>query len=217
MASGMIGLVSGSGTSNWLGVLADDMVPQEGKPGSLLRSFGTKLIWAGCFGLILKAVIAVNGTGSIGPVLPLAIFCFIIGHPIILASHDHYSKIYKSRFSEIEKELREKFSPQKTPAELKDPSYGRLLDRARNGDINAQVKLGKAFHKGICVPKDDKRAFYWMHQAADQGFPDAQYFLGWAYDNGCGVAKSRDEAKEWLKLAAEQGHKHSIEKLKEWG
>jgi len=53
-----------------------------------------------------------------------------------------------------------------------------LLRSARNGDAQAQFKLGEAYELGQGIPKDTAEAARWYYRAANQGCADAQYRLG---------------------------------------
>lgn len=55
------------------------------------------------------------------------------------------------------------------------------------------------------VPKDAKKAIYWLTQAAEKGSARAQYKLGGAYAAGNGVDKDEVAAATWYRKAAEEG------------
>jgi hypothetical protein len=73
---------------------------------------------------------------------------------------------------------------------------------AEQGDIDAQLSLGNAYHFGQGVSQDYAQAVSWYRQAADQGDADAQHNLGYAYATGDGVRKDYVEAHKWRNLAA---------------
>ena len=52
---------------------------------------------------------------------------------------------------------------------------------ADEGDAKAQLSLGNAYHFGVGVEQDDKKAALWLLKAADQGNANAQYEIGNAY------------------------------------
>lgn len=72
-------------------------------------------------------------------------------------------------------------------------------DDGRGVDNNAKTTAN-------AVPKDAKKAIYWLTQAAEKGSARAQYELGRAYAAGEGVGKDEIAAADWYRKAAEQGH-----------
>ena len=97
----------------------------------------------------------------------------------------------------------------KAAPEIADP-IADLRTLAESGDSDAQVKMGKAYHKDEDnvegVKKDCSEAIRWWKKAADQGNAKAQYSLGNSYYDGEGVAVDQTEAVKWFRKAAEQGH-----------
>ena len=81
-----------------------------------------------------------------------------------------------------------------------------LRPLAKQGDANAQYKLGFMYDKGLGVPLDYARAGEWYLKAPEQGDADAQYNLGVMYDHGRGVPQDDAEAVGWYRKAAEQGY-----------
>ena len=85
-------------------------------------------------------------------------------------------------------------------------SVGDLNKAAEQGDAEAQYHLGRAYHYGDGVPKNDVEAVRWTRKAAEQGHVKAQSNLGVAYYWGKGVPKDFVEAVKWTRKAAEQGN-----------
>ena len=81
-----------------------------------------------------------------------------------------------------------------------------LRPLAKQGDANAQYKLGFMYDKGLGVPQDYARAVEWYRKAAEQGVAGAQYNLGVMYYNGQGVPQDYAKAVEWYRKATEQGY-----------
>jgi len=88
-----------------------------------------------------------------------------------------------------------------------------LIQKAVNGDVNAQYELGDAYHCGGWdeiseeeVQKDDKQAVEWYRKSAEQGHVKAQSALAYMYKYGTGVRKSQKQAFYWYKKSAEQGY-----------
>jgi TPR repeat protein len=81
-----------------------------------------------------------------------------------------------------------------------------LIEKANNGDTNAQLNLGRCYWKGQGIAQDYKEAVKWFTKAAEQGNADAQYILGIMFYNGQSVKQDYKEAVKWLTKAAEQGN-----------
>ena len=81
-----------------------------------------------------------------------------------------------------------------------------LKQKARQGDVRAQSRLGDAYCRGLGVVKDEKQALCWFRHAAEQGFATAQVQLGEAYSDEIGVKENLDESFRWNMKAAQQNH-----------
>ena len=82
---------------------------------------------------------------------------------------------------------------------------GKTIEKAEQGNANAQFKLGLMYVKDKDVLQDYKQAVKWFTKAAEQGHAMAQYFLGLMYYNGEGVSQDYKQAAKWYTRAAEQG------------
>jgi len=82
---------------------------------------------------------------------------------------------------------------------------------ASNGHKDAPFDLALLYLDGTQIPKDNPKALYWLHQAADAGNSEAQYYLAQAYK-----ASNVERAVIWLKKAAEAGHQMAGKDLKAW-
>lgn len=73
---------------------------------------------------------------------------------------------------------------------------------AEQGNVDAELVLGKMYMMGQGVPKDSDQAIKWLQAAAAQGNADAQFFLGSMY-----LLPQKDiaEGLKWMRLSAEQG------------
>ena len=90
---------------------------------------------------------------------------------------------------------------------LLDPSdLKAVLDRAYEGDTEAQVMAGLAYQHGHHVPQMLTEAVKWYRKAADQGNAPGEHLLGWMYLNGDGVEQDLNQAHEWIRKSAEQGY-----------
>ena len=65
--------------------------------------------------------------------------------------------------------------------------------------------LVRLLREGTVVPKDEKKAFQLVAEAADRGNPDACFFLGQCYEKGMGVLPDAEKALETFQRAAELG------------
>ena len=52
---------------------------------------------------------------------------------------------------------------------------------AEQGNVEAQLRLGLIYHKGLGVRRDSAKAMKWLRLAADQDNAQAQYVLGTIY------------------------------------
>ena len=77
---------------------------------------------------------------------------------------------------------------------------------AEQGDVDAQLCLGKIYFKGEGVAIDFKQSLYWYTKAAEQGNSIGQFFLGLMYYEGKGVSVDYKQAIYWFNKAAEQGY-----------
>lgn len=98
----------------------------------------------------------------------------------------------------------------------------KLLDKAQNGSLSAQVQLAKMYALGRTVEVNYVEAAHWYRKAADQGDPDSQTSLGIYYLLGRGVPKDETEAARWFQRAASSGfplgqHNLGIMYLSGWG
>jgi len=77
-----------------------------------------------------------------------------------------------------------------------------LAPLAQQGNVDAEVFLGKMYMLGQGVPKDADLALKWFRAAADQGNAAGEFFLGAMY---LLPAKDVPQGLRWLRLSAEQG------------
>ena len=92
------------------------------------------------------------------------------------------------------------------PAASSAADLSALIEKANQGDAEAQTALAEKYQKGEGVPKNDAEAAKWYRKAAEQGNPDAQVNLGLMQANGEGGPRNYGEAVEWYRKAAEQGN-----------
>jgi uncharacterized protein len=80
-----------------------------------------------------------------------------------------------------------------------------LVPLALQGDVIAQLTLGRMHLRGEGVPQNSFSAFEWHRKAAEQGNPDAQYELGVMVRDGVGATADGQLALQWFKRAADRG------------
>lgn len=69
----------------------------------------------------------------------------------------------------------------------------------------AELYLGRMYHYGQGLDRDDREALRLFRQAGEQGLAEAQYRAGMGYYNAKGTEQKYSEAREWLERAADQG------------
>lgn len=76
------------------------------------------------------------------------------------------------------------------------------LPQAKQGDAEAQVKVGEIYEKGLGGMADPKLAAEWYLKAAEQGNSQAQINLGYLYEKGLGVKQDKAAALNWYRKAS---------------
>ncbi len=111
---------------------------------------------------------------------------------------------------------------------LKDTPFEEILAKAKAGDGQTQLWLGKAYSAQIIsakAPLDFKESFRWFFAAATNGVAEAQYQVGRSYYSEATLnfgRKPEDQAKrkqsanaalQWLMKAAFQGNANACHEL----
>lgn len=97
---------------------------------------------------------------------------------------------------------------------FKKGDYARALQvfnrLAKDGNSDAQLRLGLMYHYGLGVKENDKVAYEWVRKAAEQTNAEAQFQLGNMYVYGFGIPKTEQDPDlqgvQWYFKAALQGH-----------
>ena len=76
------------------------------------------------------------------------------------------------------------------------------LEKAQQGDPEAQTYVGEIYEKGLGLPSDYQTARAWYAKAAEQGYARAEINLGYLYEKGLGVAQDRVAALNWYRRAS---------------
>jgi TPR repeat protein len=84
---------------------------------------------------------------------------------------------------------------------IRQMAFEGVKQGAENGNVNAQLKLGRAYQKGEFVEANSEEALKWFRKAAENGSVDAQYAVGDAYKTGSGVPQDNAEALKWYRMA----------------
>ena len=67
---------------------------------------------------------------------------------------------------------------------------------------------------GICVERDEKKAFSYFEQAANAEIPIAQYNIAVMYQYGSGVEQDKAKSRMWMAKAAQHGFPLAVEMMK---
>jgi uncharacterized protein len=89
----------------------------------------------------------------------------------------------------------------------KETGVESLQRLAGEGNARAQAELGRAYHEGIGVVRNNTRSFALASAAAAAKDPEALYLLAALYSEGDGVLPNDKMAAQLVKQAAEAGHK----------
>ncbi|KAK5809856.1 hypothetical protein F5H01DRAFT_381255 [Linnemannia elongata] len=81
-----------------------------------------------------------------------------------------------------------------------------VLDKANQGNAEAQVEVARRYGTGQGVPQNFEKALEWYIKAAHQGNINAQCCVGFMYERGQGVPRDEDKAMSWYLKAALQGN-----------
>lgn len=84
---------------------------------------------------------------------------------------------------------------------------------AEHGDNSALITLGNMHMNGIYMPKNEKKGFSIMRDAALRGLALAMDSVGACYATGRGVEKSLTEARKWFEKAIKAGYHESHRNL----
>ena len=89
----------------------------------------------------------------------------------------------------------------------------KLLERAKQGDSEAQYQLGQLNYLGENVKKNYRVAFEWYKKAAESGHVLAQRMVAEMYISGKKIGKDDKKAFYWMLCAAMQGDIAACERL----
>ncbi len=78
------------------------------------------------------------------------------------------------------------------------------LERAEQGDVQAQYAVGDMYFKGRGTLVDLEKARIWLERAASKGHRKAEFRLGYMYLKGRGVVQDDDRAFRLIKASAQK-------------
>lgn len=81
-----------------------------------------------------------------------------------------------------------------------------LEQRAKNGDVIAQYRLGVLYALGHGVRQDYQHAAQLFKTSAEGGVAEAQYNIAVMYGEGLGIGRNDAQAAQWYQKAAAQGN-----------
>jgi len=144
------------------------------------------------------------------------------GNPYLLGKIE-YAELYDEALGDAqikylyEKKRSENMSPKESRSTIQDklpekillivhePYSDSLIQRAENGDAQAQMNLGYAYYHGKGVPKSCEQAVLWYEKSAAQNNANAINNLGACYAMGEGVGQDIVKAASHYRKAAEAG------------
>ncbi|WP_341644148.1 sel1 repeat family protein [Thauera sp. SDU_THAU2] len=89
-----------------------------------------------------------------------------------------------------------------------------IEEAARNGDVEAQFRLGRAALLDTSRGKEGAaEAVTWLRQAATGGHAGAMLQLGKLYRSGVGMPQNYEYAEKWIRSAAEAGDSDAMVEL----
>lgn len=86
-----------------------------------------------------------------------------------------------------------------------DYTINLFLNKANEGNVEAQYQLGQLYLRGNGTLQDFEEAVKWFQLAAEQNYAPAQYELGLLYHLGQGVSIDNEKSYMWLNLSAAAG------------
>ena len=84
-------------------------------------------------------------------------------------------------------------------------SFKSVIQKARQGDANAQNEAGSMYAEGVGVNRNWKTAVYWYRKSAEQANVHGACNLGLSYGMGHGVGKNSTLAMKWLFIGTALG------------
>lgn len=88
-----------------------------------------------------------------------------------------------------------------------------LKEKAKEGNPEAQYKIGAMLIEGKVVKKNSQEGCRWLESAAKHGDINAQMLLADQYSKGEGVPQNNEIAMSWYKKASERGHADALHKM----
>ena len=91
----------------------------------------------------------------------------------------------------------------KPSAPNQQTNISEIIQKAKDGDAQAQFLLYQCYLDGKGVPQNTNEAVNWCFKSAKQGYPPAQNAMGIIFEKGIGgVEQNYNNALKWYSLAA---------------
>lgn len=84
--------------------------------------------------------------------------------------------------------------------------FKELLQRAKDGDAEAQWKVGLYYERGIFTGTNSATAFWWYKKAAENNSAEGWFQMGWCYKLGIGNPVDDTKALRCFREAEKRGH-----------
>lgn len=80
-----------------------------------------------------------------------------------------------------------------------------LIEKSKQGDVEAMVNVAECYNHGWFVEKDDRKANEYYRMAAERGHAESEFMLGLAYLDGIGIGKDMSMAVRYIQRSADKG------------
>lgn len=168
-----------------------------------------------------------RSTGWVGPVVAMLLI-------VAVGAAWHWGLIpqsAKTQIAEITQPVSGWFTPETTKTEtagatgsaktstesgMPTPAHADiapLTARAKSGDREAQVELGRRYAEGKSVEQDYAKARDWWEQAAQAGSGEAMIEIARLHEQGLGMPKNQEVAADWYRRAVTAGSARAKTKL----
>ncbi len=107
-------------------------------------------------------------------------------------------RIRREKWFVLEEEKDREYSPEE--------DFSDIEMAAENGNVSAQVTLGKIIYDGKRYGMDRDKAFMWFYKAAKQNNAEAMYYMAKCYQSEAGVEFDPDKADKWVKNSSDMGY-----------
>ena len=97
--------------------------------------------------------------------------------------------------------------PSYANATLSKNEFQALIEKAKNGDVKSQSKVGDIYNDGDGVKKSCEKAIHWYEKAAKKNHTYSQIALGIMYrKESCALESDNSKSTYWFEKAAKEGN-----------